>query len=153
MDFKTRIDLAADRIAAQADLWMAAIQKEKRMAGGKFFALLDEESQSDQRLDDLAEGLMARRQALEARAKKAIETKQDQLGAAEYYLDRLEGKIKELEDSATNGGPTLGASAPSPQPLPSAAAPLPQAPQIKVPPRQMLVDYENTNGLGHRAKL
>lgn len=98
--------------------------KERPMAGGKFFALLDEESSSDARLDELAEGLLRRRAALEERATRAIDTKHNRLGAAEAYLDRFEGKVKELEDSnkaAGNGGPTVEGSGELPKPSNAAA--------------------------------
>lgn len=149
-DFKSRLDRAADIIAAAADISKAIMderQKGKRMAGDKFFALLDDEKQSDNRLDELALGLMAHRAELEARAKKAIDTKHDRLGAAALYLDRMEGKVEALEASNAkgNGGPTVAASVESPKPSPAAPASLPEAPKLhaKAPS-----DYLITNGPG-----
>ncbi len=131
VDLKTLLDRlpeTTDRIASAAVIAKSIVEgrqsRKRDMAGGKFFALLDEESQSDARLDGLAEDLMARRAALEQRAKRAIETKHDRLGAAEQYLDRLEGKVAELEKSNenTNGGPTVEGSAGSPPPSSDATA-------------------------------
>lgn len=87
------------------------------MAGGKFFALIDELDASEQRLDALAEPLLAKLVDTEKRASAAVEGRLAKLEAAQDYIKRMTGVVERLEDKkADNGGPTLGASAGSPSP-------------------------------------
>lgn len=116
-DLKAQITALTQRVASARVIAQALVAKEKEqpMAGGKFFALIDEIAQSEERLDKLAEPLLNRLPQLEERAKRAIEGKHAKLDAAADYLERLEGKIEQMED---NGGPPLsdGSSAPSAKP-------------------------------------
>ena len=85
------------------------------MAGGKFFALVDEIKQSEARLDEMAEPLLKRLAETEERAKRAVEARHTRLDAAADFLARLEGHVDALEaaNAVSNGGPILGGSEPS----------------------------------------
>lgn len=129
MDIKTQLDRKADQIASATVVAKAIIdgrQKEKAMPGDKFFALMDEMTLSQERLDALAEPLLERLAPLEERARRVVEAKHATISAQEDYLDRLEGKVKKAEDAtakATNGGPTVQGSADSPKPSSEPAVP------------------------------
>ena len=76
------------------------------MAGGKFFALIDEIKASEERLDKLAEPLLAKLVTTEAAAKRAVEAKSATIDAAADYIRRMEMATTELGDGS-NQGPTL----------------------------------------------
>jgi hypothetical protein len=81
------------------------------MAGGKFFALIDELKASEERLDALAEPLLEKLAHTEAAAKVAVEAKHATIDAAADYIKRMSGITEKLGEGS-NGGPTLpGASA------------------------------------------
>lgn len=82
--------------------------KEYPMAGGKFFALIDELAASEQRLDKLAEPLLQKLAATEGAAAVAVDAKHAQLDAAADYIKRMSGVTERLGE-AGNGGPILPA--------------------------------------------
>lgn len=158
------LDRAADRIAAARIVARAIIdgrQRAKRMAGGEFFALIDEMDGSEHRLDALAKPVLEKLALLEGRATIAIQGKHAKLDAAIDYVDRMETTTKKLEEGAkaTNGGPTVQGSEVSPKPspaalqssvvTPSAVAPLSTVLPVD-PPRNERApsDYLVTNGRG-----
>lgn len=92
------------------------------MAGGKFFALIDEIKASEERLDALAEPLLEKLATTEAAAKRAVEAKHATIDAAADYIKRMSAATSELsEGEGGNGGPTLQAG--SAEPSPNAATP------------------------------
>lgn len=80
------------------------------MAGGKFFALIDEIRASEDRLDKLAEPLLEKLATTEAAAARAVEAKHATIDAANDYIKRMGAVASELGEGG-NGGPSLpGAS-------------------------------------------
>lgn len=101
------------------------------MAGGKFFALVDEMAASEERLDALAEPLLEKMHTSEKLAATAVEAKHAKLDAAIDYIKRLDGTVEKLGEDG-NGGPKLpkagadpeaksGESTASPPPLPTSS--------------------------------
>lgn len=96
------------------------------MAGGKFFALIDEMAASEDRLDKLAEPLLEKMHNSEKLAARAVETKHAKLDAALDYIKRMDDVTEKLGEG-DNGGPKLPTdedeksadSTASPPPLPS----------------------------------
>lgn len=96
------------------------------MAGGKFFALIDEMAASEDRLDKLAEPLLEKMHNSEKLAARAVETKHAKLDAALDYIKRMD-EVSEKLGEGDNGGPKLPKdtdeesvdSTVSPPPLPS----------------------------------
>ena len=88
------------------------------MAGGKFFALIDEIKASEERLDALAEPLLEKLVTTEAAAKRAVEAKHATIDAAADYIRRMSAATDELakEGEGGNGGPTLLAGSAEPSP-------------------------------------
>lgn len=76
------------------------------MAGGKFFALIDESKASEERLDRLAEPLLEKMAAAEKLAGQAVETKHAKLDAVIDYIKRMDAVSTELGEGG-NGGPTV----------------------------------------------
>lgn len=82
--------------------------KRHPMAGGKFFALIDEMAASENRLDALAEPLLEKMAASEKLAGQAVEAKHAKLDAAIDYIKRMDGVAEKLGEDG-NGGPKLPA--------------------------------------------
>lgn len=76
------------------------------MAGGKFFALIDEMAASEDRLDKLAEPLLEKMHNSEKLAARAVETKHAKLDAALDYIKRMDDVSEKLGEG-DNGGPKL----------------------------------------------
>lgn len=76
------------------------------MAGGKFFALIDEMKASEQRLDALAEPLLEKMATAEKEAAVAVESRHATLDAARDYIRRMQHTSDALGDGG-NGGPSL----------------------------------------------
>ena len=71
------------------------------MAGGKFFALIDELKASEQRLDALAEPLLEKIAESEKLAARAVDSKIAKIDAAIDYIKRMDEVSGTLEG---NGG-------------------------------------------------
>jgi hypothetical protein len=76
------------------------------MAGGKFFALVDEMKASEDRLDRLAEPLFQKLADSEKMAARAVDAKHAKLDAAMDYIKRMDDVTEKLEEG-DNGGPKV----------------------------------------------
>lgn len=94
------------QIVARAIVDARLQQKGEQMAGGKFFALIDEMAASEERLDALAEPLLEKMANSEKMATKAVESKHAKLDAAMDYIKRMDAVSETLWDGG-NGGPKL----------------------------------------------
>jgi hypothetical protein len=92
------------QIIAKALIDARLQQKGGSMAGGKFFALIDEMAASEQRLDALAEPLLEKMAESEKLAARAVESKSAKIDAAIDYIKRMDEVSESLGD---NGGPKL----------------------------------------------
>lgn len=79
------------------------------MAGGKFFALIDEMTASEARLDKMAQPLLEKMAKSELLAARAVEAKHAKYDAAIDYIKRMDGVTEQLGDG-DNGGPKLKTS-------------------------------------------
>jgi hypothetical protein len=105
-DITIALSELTDRVIAYRVI--AKIEREGPMAGGKFFALIDELKASEERLDALAEPLLKKLALTENAAVIAVEAKHATIDAAADYIKRMNGVTEKLaEGKQTNGGPTL----------------------------------------------
>lgn len=158
-DLKTQIDRLTVRITLArivAKVIHDGRQREKRMAGGEFFALIDEMDGSERRLDALAKPVLEKLALLEKRATTAIEGKQAKLDAAIDYVARMDSATQKLEQNGkpNNGGPIVPGSEVSPLPSTDAQPSIP-SPVVEAAPHADAArgerapsDYIVTNGIG-----
>lgn len=110
---------------------MPPVTPPKPRAVGAFFALVDRCAGSERRLDELALPLAEALDDVEKRTAEVISNKLDDVAKVHDYLDRLQGKVKQLAETnlapgANKGPPLEPGSAASPPPS-SDAPPSPPA--------------------------
>lgn len=108
---------------------MQPVTPPKPRSAGAFFALVDRCAGSERRLDELALPLAEALDDVEKRTAEVISNKLDDVAKVHDYLDRLQGKVKQLAETnlapGANKGPPLEPGSAASPPASSDAPPAP----------------------------